>query len=355
MHIGLDINRNKMNGKIPILSSGSHDMISINVINFDEKNMNYKGVDTEILINFHELSLHYRPELIFELFDFFKSTSANKMILEENVENIQVQVQPDNFVDIRLKKATLVRINANIQNLSVLLFSPNQGDKIGTASVVGVNMDFNLFEDSFALAGKINDVTIIVHTSYPYEHPIKTNDLILIEKDKQNNESSLLSFCYSKIFSTNSKFDSSLNLNLSKLELDFHLHPIQQLIDYINDNILALSASPILKSKKSNTNKTILSKFLENPKFLKINVEISDVQAWIRPKPKTEGFSLKIDKIKVENDYQKTERWIQVFRICLGAVLERKKKIVAKLTGRLEIEKNNFEDEYRWMDENICI
>lgn len=343
-----------MKGQIPILSSGSHDMISIQVTNFDEKNINYNGIDTEILINFHEISLYYRPELIFELFDFFTNSADSKAIPEENVENIQLQDESENFVDIRLKKATLVRINANIQNLSVLLFGSNKGNKVGTASVVGVNMHFNLFEDSFALAGKIEDITIIVHTSYPYENPNKINDLILIEKEKQNNQLSLVSFQYSKIFSTNSKFDSTLNLNLSKLELDFHLHPIQQLIDYVNDNILALSASPILKSKKSNRNKIILSKFLENPKFLKINVELSDIQAWIRPKPKTEGFLLRIHKIRVENEFHKAERWIQVFRIWVGAVLERKMKTVARLMGRLEIEKDNFEDEYRWMDENIC-
>lgn len=343
-----------MKNKIPILSSGSHDMISINVINFDEKNMSYNGVDTEILVNFNELSLHYKPELIFELFDFFKNTSPEKeMILEEAVENIQIIDESDNIVDIRNKKASLVRIKANIQNLSVLLFAPYQGNKVGTASVFGVIMDFNLFEDSFILGGNINDVTITIHTSYPYEYPNNINDLILIEKDKKNNDSCLISFQYSKIFSTSSKFDSSLNLNLSKLELDFHLHPIQQLIDYVNENILVLSASPILKSKKSNTNKTILSRFLENPKFLKINVEISEIQAWIRTKPKSEGFSLIIHKIKVESDFHKVERWMEIFRISVDAVLERKMKMVARLIGNLEIEKGNFEDEYKWMDENI--
>ena len=163
------------------------------------------------------------------------------------------------------------------------------------------------------------------------------------------------SFSEVKIFSTNSKFDSTLTLNLSKLELDFHLHPIQKLIDYVNENILALSASPILKSNKSNRNKAILSKFLENPKFLQLNVELSDIQAWIRPKPKTEGFSLRIHKIRVENDFHKAERWVQVYKIWIGAVLERKMKRVARLMGRLEIEKDNFEEEYKWMDENICI
>ncbi|EAR98083.2 amine-terminal region of chorein, A TM vesicle-mediated sorter (macronuclear) [Tetrahymena thermophila SB210] len=253
-----------------------------------------------------------------------KFTSDNLISVNDQDKLKSILVDYEKSLQNNFCSQSMINIQINIKEVQLYLIQHQTHAPLLKLKIENTNVNQKLCREGNFVSGSLGELLVYDLTNYPNtvnaDNQEQINEYVIIQRKEFNKSKSTLEFswaAYNQLV-TKEHFDSFLDIKLTPISIVYFQQPTMRLIDYINNQILALISYPdqILQEPGQNPSKEQpknvfgqidnIIKYTLCPKFMQLRAQLQQPDILLRALPEEEGFLFTFESISIENNPTKS-------------------------------------------------